>query len=155
MAREKKRRSAMLKGAGAIAIIAFLLGMYTGVPGFNAGDGNDGSIGLPQASASSGPVEKAEDETQAGLVDDCVNVLIDGHDYLLLTAKDDADSYRKTTIDQVLKLAQTAKGNVTGIRVKVLCKASARASAEDQLKKALANSAIPGHSIFWPEGVTE
>lgn len=152
---QKKRGSTMLKGAGAIAIIAFLLGMYTGIPGFSNGEGAKGSVGMPNANTASGPVEQAEDETKSGLVDDCVNVLIDGHDYLLQTANDGEKGYRKTTIEQVLTLAKDAKGTPTGIRVKVLCKASARASAEDQLRKALASSTIPGRSIFWPDGVAE
>jgi len=151
----KKRGSAMLKGAGAIAILAFLLGMYTGIPGFSSGEGTDGSLGMTPTDESTGPVEEADDLTKSGLVDDCVNVLVDGHDYLLLTSTDGADAYRKTSIDQVLSLARIAKGNATGIRVKVLCKASARASAEARLKTALTNSQLPANSIFWPQGIAD
>ncbi len=151
----KKRGSAMLKGAGAIAIIAFLLGMYTGIPGFSSGEGTDGTLGMSPTDQSTGPVEETDALTESGLVDDCVNVLIDGYDYLLLTSNDGSEAYRKTSIDQVLSLAQIAKGNDTGIRVKVLCKASARASAEVRLKEALTNSQLPEHSIFWPRGIAD
>lgn len=152
MAKKKKSSNAAIKGVGAAVVLAFLIGMYSGIPGFGGGGaGAQGNAGAAAAAAETGggPVETPDDLTKTGLEDNVVTVLIDKHDYAVLTKYDGKEEYRAASIDQVVSLAKIAQGDDTGVRVKVLRRESARASAEELLRGSLGNAGIPAPSIYW------
>jgi hypothetical protein len=150
MAKKKKSSNAAVKGVGAAVVVAFLIGMYSGIPGFGGGEGAQGNASAAAAATGGGPVETADDLTKTGLEDNVLTVLIDGHEYAVLTKRDGQEEYRAASVDQVVSLAKIARGDDTGVRVKVLRRESARASAEEQLRGSLVNAGIPAPSIYWP-----
>lgn len=151
MKRSRKSRTAA-KGVGIVALIAFLIGMYTGIPGFGGGEGVQGNVPRDQTKAA--PIEDADDESQTGLEDDVVTVLIDGRSYSVLTSSDGQQEYRATSIEEVARLATAAKGDESGVRVKVLRRESARASAEEKLQVALSQAGVPESSVYWQKQFT-
>lgn len=150
MAKKKKSNNAAMKGVGAAVVVAFLIGMYSGIPGFGGGEGAQGNAGAAASETGGGPVEAPDDLTKTGLEDNVVTVLIDGHEYAVLTKRDGKEEYRAASVDQVVSLAKIAQGDDTGVRVKVLRRESARASAEEQLRGSLVSAGIPAPSIYWP-----
>ena len=138
MAKKKKcgAKNSMARGVGAAVLIAFLLGMYTGIPGFGGGDGPSGEGGAAKgdASATGGPITAEDTQSKAGLEDDMVTVLIDGHDFAVLTKVAGEPKYEPVAIDRVVSLAKLAKGDDSGVRVRVQRRETARMSAQEELR---------------------
>ena len=151
MAKKKKGSGAMTKGVGAAVLIAFLLGMYTGIPGFGGGDGAAGNAGTEEAAAG-GPVDATTDLDKTGLEDNVATVLIDGSNYAVLT-KDESgtDKYTAASLQQIVSLATQAKGDDTGVRVKVLRRETSMALTEVELRNALLAAGISETSMYWPK----
>ncbi|MFK7820894.1 MAG: hypothetical protein AB8G99_19425 [Planctomycetaceae bacterium] len=149
MSRKKKGSGSLTKGVGAAVVVAFLLGMYTGIPGFGGGSGAEGNADV-DASGGGGPVETTSDLMKAGLEDNVVTVLIDAREFAVLTKKDGQEEYKAASMDQIVQMARAAQGDDTGVRVKVLRRESAKASAEESLRNSLASAGVPATSIYWP-----
>lgn len=162
MNKRTKSRSAA-KGVGAAVVIAFLIGMYTGIPGFGGGAGTGpgagakGNADVNPASATAtggGPVEAPEKLTETGLEDNVLTVLIDAHQYSVLIKRDGQEEFKIVDIENVVALARQAKGDQnTGVRVKVLLQEHARISAEEQLRDALAKAGVQTASVYWVDQI--
>ena len=150
MTKKKKGSSSFTKGVGAAVVVAFLLGMYTGIPGFGGGSGAEGSANVDASGSGGGPVEATSDLMKAGLEDNVVTVLIDARDFAVLTKHEGQEEYKAASLNQVAEMAKAAAGDETGVRVKVLRRESAKASAEEELRGSLASAGIPPTSIYWP-----
>lgn len=148
---KKKSRSTVAKGVGAAVVVAFLIGMYTGIPGFGGGSGAQGNAAITSSGSGGGPIEATDDLTETGLEDNVLTVLIDESKFSVLTKRDGAEKYSPATMEQVVSLAKTAEGDQTGVRVKVLRRESAWASAEEELKSSLVSGGIPASAIYWPK----
>lgn len=151
MAKKKKGSGAMTKGVGAAVLVAFLLGMYTGIPGFGGGSGAAGNADTDESS-SGGPVEGTTDLDKTGLEDNVATVLIDGSSYSVLT-KDSTgtDIYTPATLAQVVALAKQARGDETGVRVRIRRRETSMALTEVELRGALLDAGIAETSMYWPK----
>ncbi len=155
MAQKKRTGRRVAKGVGIVALIAFLIGMYTGIPGFGGGEGVQGNVALSTTATAKPsqqtPPEEPDDDTNTGLEDDVLTVLIDGRDYLTLRKTDDKESYLPADLTQIARLAKLARGDGSGVRVKILRRESARTTAEVALRDALLKAGIPEHTIHMPQ----
>lgn len=153
MAKKKKggAKNSVAKGVGAAVVIAFLLGMYTGIPGFGGGDGPSGEGGAAKGDTSAaGPITADDTMTKSGLEDEVVTVLIDGHKFAVLTKVAGESKYQPVPMDKVVSLAKLAKGDDSGVRVKVQRRETARMSAQEELRASLLNAGIPTSAVYWP-----
>jgi hypothetical protein len=156
-------------GGGAILIGLALFLLFRGFgPG---GTGSSGSGTAPHSTLGdlvkssvsddeqpviSEPDLIAADPVLGGLTDDerkalsaeILTVLIDDYQYMIeLPGKPDA-MFRPTTLSRIVELASLAKGDSNGIKVRVLIRQTARASAEKQLQADLEHSGIHRDAIM-------
>lgn len=155
----KKRGSKVAKGVGALAIAALLLGLYLGGD-FGFGGGNSGGEGdnvLPNnaKATTGGPIENADTEIRTGLEDDVLTVLIDGREFFVMTKKGEKPEYQRATDARLTDMARTARGDDTGVRVRVVRRRTARVSAGVELGKLLAQAGLPDHTIHWQKQYVE
>jgi len=150
-------------GGGAL-VLALLL--YLLFPFGLGGDGSDGETegdadaqgdamvtsapaNSPFTSLTGDPPSPAmSDEEQKALSGNVLTVLIDEHKYLIEIPTDQAPLYRPTPLTRIVELAQLAEGDANGIRVRVLRRDSARASAEEKLRLELNHSDIRNDAIY-------
>lgn len=161
------RRAPRAAMGGGMLLLAFLLLML--FP-FGSGDNGDSSedsgpeqdprSAMVASGGSFTPVtadaRPAERDTDTDLTDDerralsgdVLSVLIDEYDYLLEITADDADPiYRQKPLERIVELAGQAVGDSNGIRVRIIRRDSARASAEAKLKRELEQSGIGSDAI--------
>ncbi len=160
-------RAGMGGGALLIALALFLLFRGFG-PG---GTGSSGSgTGEGSTSASTAKETTHKDETSetnnsslaapdpiiGGLTEDerkalsgnILTVLIDDYQYLIELPGTPVTIYRPAELSRIVKLASLAKGDSNGIKVRVLIRKTARASAEQQLQADLEHSGIHRDAIM-------
>lgn len=89
------------------------------------------------------------DEKKA-LSSDVLAVLIDERDFLLAVPSDTGTVYQPMTIQRAGELAALAPGDSNGIRVRILRRETARASAEQELKAELGRLGISSDALFMP-----
>jgi hypothetical protein len=77
-------------------------------------------------------------------------VLIDEKNFLIELPGDLDPVYRETSLPRVIELAKLAKGDSNGIRVRILRRESARASAEFDLIDGLHKAGIAKDSTIMP-----
>jgi hypothetical protein len=160
-------RAGMGGGALLIGLALFLLFRGFG-PGGTGSSGSGTGVetrptGVAQASVLREETEQttesqlaAPDSIIGGLTDDeskalsgnILTVLIDDYSYMIeLPGKPDA-TFRPAKLSRIVQLASTAKGDSNGIKVRVLIRQSARASAEKQLQADLEHSGISRDAIM-------
>ena len=144
---------------GAALIAGIGLGIYLGKSGFDFGFGNQGEGGgksgkaitstepardglAPPASSDSSDTQR--DELPTSVPND-VRVVIDDRRYLLRWNGKEA----LIALPQLMDLIKKAPGDSDGVRVRIYQKMSARASAEEALKKELISAAIPDTAVLW------
>ncbi len=152
---------------GVIVVVALLALMFFRGPGMGTDDGKTSesqpmaSTELPQsqpASISTAPSElKKEPETggltpdeQQALSSDVLSILIDEREYLMEVSGSGGPVFRPATLSRLLELASQAKGDSNGIRVRVVRRENARASAENQIKLELSKIGIGEDAIYMP-----
>lgn len=126
--------------------------------GQNEGDNStitasDVPVSEPQSKALVAP-----DQVDGGLTDDekkslsgdTFTVLIDERSYFIAIPGQDTSVYRPTPLKRILELATLSKGDSNGIKVKILRRESARASAEAELKFGLEREGIRNDAIIMP-----
>lgn len=112
----------------------------------------------PKNTETPDPESTVEDESSGGLTPDeqkalsekVLAVLIDEHQYLLAIPGESTDVYRPTELERVIELARRTEGDSNGIRVRILRRENARASAEEQLKLDLNRAGITRDCIYMP-----
>lgn len=77
---------------------------------------------------------------------DVVDVLIDGNQYLVLTAQGDTKR-QAMTLDQIVTYASSAAGEPSGIRVRIARKPSAVAAAENAVIRRLTQAGLDADEI--------
>ncbi|MFN8710733.1 MAG: hypothetical protein ACK526_11575 [Planctomyces sp.] len=175
------RKTSRAATGGAILFVAFMalmvfrhgLGGGTG-NGIGAGSGN--GVSVSGASDSSGrAVPKEQPKSGVSALDDSaainteftetefteeeknavgsglLTVLIDEHDYLIQTAASKTPLFRKQTLPDIIRLAKSCSGDANGIRVRILRRENARASAEEKLKLELVHAGITEDSLHMTE----
>lgn len=152
-------RTRNILGAALIAGIA--LGIYLGQwKGFGLGGGWELGTGDGETHVSLNPsgdsIQKLhtlepkpeKNEALAVQVPDVVRIVIDDEKYFLRQASDGSKDLPMTLPD-LIRLIEQAPGDADGLRVRVYEKLTARAEAEENLKKELANAGVPDAAIFW------
>ncbi|MBL8818917.1 MAG: hypothetical protein JNL58_23010 [Planctomyces sp.] len=90
------------------------------------------------------------DDEKKALSSDVLAVLIDEREYFIeIPGKDPV--YRPTQLKRILELAQNARGDSNGVRVRIIRRETARASAEEQLKLDLGRIGIGPDQIYMAE----
>lgn len=129
-------------GGGAILIGLALFLLFRGF-----GPGGPGSS-ESQLVAPDPAIGGLTDDERKSLSGNILTVLIDNYQYMIeLPGKPDA-TFRPAELSRIVELAALAKGDSNGIKVRVLIRQSARASAEKQLQADLEHSGIHRDAIM-------
>lgn len=142
---------------GAALVAGIGLGIYFGQwKGFGLGGGSSSGLGTSagetQASLGTGEIinettEFTKDDVQIP-VPEVVRVLIDEEQFLLRQANDGTKDV-PITLSKLIQLIERAPGDRDGLRVRIYERLTARASAEEELKKALVAAGIQDSAVFW------
>lgn len=154
-AAESRRRGTSKKvalGGGCILALGILMGMYMKIPGWGGGTMVSTSTGDQTETASSSNSDQTDNNLPtAGLI----TVLIDDRAYSIAKADGDNIVYTPTAIAAIVQQAQQVPGNEDGIKVRVLRKESARATAESNLRNALVDAGIDAGAIYMPRSFVQ
>ncbi|MCP4783934.1 MAG: hypothetical protein GY903_29240 [Fuerstiella sp.] len=145
---------------GVIVVAALLALLFFRGAGSGTGDG-ESSNPLPSMVTTESNADLAEKpsettladggltaDEQKALSDQVLSILIDEHDYLMEIPGDSTTIYRPTEMERLVELARQAEGDSNGIRVRILQRESARPSAEEKLKSALAAAGIDVDALY-------
>lgn len=137
-------RAGMGGGAILIGLALFLLFRGFGLGGTGAsGSGKESSLAAPDPI-----IGGLTDDEHKALSGNILTVLIDDYQYMIeLPGKPDT-IHRPTELSRIVELAGLAKGDSNGIKVRVLIRQSARASAEKKLQADLEHSGIHRDAIM-------
>lgn len=163
------RKTSRAATGGAALLLALLMFMLFRVgPGSSEGEGEQASQkGQPMATTApparslkqtpeltappaENPDQLTTDERNA-LAGNVLTILIDERAYLLQLPGREQPEYRPIALPRLLEIAPLAAGDENGIRVRLLRRENARASAEEQLKLDLAQVGITSSQIYMPE----
>lgn len=100
----------------------------------------------PQASAQ----PNLTIDEQVAMGQKTLGILIDERDYLLRIPGTPQDVFRPSTLERLVELAQLVAGDSNGIRVTILRRETARTTAEQELKAALAAAGIGANAVYMP-----
>lgn len=165
------KTSARAASGGVIAIAALLALLFFRGLGFGEGEGegdaerdamaSTDATAPPAATTTSLPSEPdapAIDEAggltpdeERALSDRILAILIDEHEYRLEVPTDTETLYKPVELERLLDLAALAEGDSNGIRVRILRRENARASAEEKLKLELQHVGIRTDAVYMPE----
>lgn len=161
-------KAGMTGGAVLIGLALFMLfrGLGPGGPGTGANSDSSESTGTQISTSTSSPettptaeksVAAAEtvaggitDDEEKALAGNVFTVLIDEHSYLMEIPGTPDPIFRPTPLPRILELAPQAKGDTNGIRVRILRRENARASAEFELKSELERIGIRSDAVMMP-----
>lgn len=90
------------------------------------------------------------DEAKA-IAGNVLTVLIDEHDYLMQIPGTTDVVYRRCELPRLIELAKLTQGDTNGIRVRILRRESARASAESQIRIDLVHAGISDDAVVMPQ----
>jgi len=154
-------KSTVRAATGGVIVVAALLAlMFLQGGGSGTGDA-DSPNAAPSMVTTESPSDPAENPIEAqlettGLTSDeqkalsskVLSILIDEHDYLLAIPDDANTVYHPCDIERLVELAGHAEGDSNGIRVRILQRESARPSAEEKLKLALASAGVDVDALY-------
>lgn len=164
----KTSKAGMTGGAVLIGLALFMLfrGLGPGGPGTGAnsdsGEDTGTQISTSTSSSETTPTKEkslvAPETVAGGITDDeekalsgnVFTVLIDEHSYLMEIPGTPDPIFRPTPLKRILELAPQAKGDSNGIRVRILRRENARASAEFELKSELERIGIRNDAVIMP-----
>lgn len=86
-------------------------------------------------------------DEQKALSGPTLTLLIDERSYLLELPSQDAPAYRPVELERALELAELAAGDSNGIKVRIVRRENARASAEESLKLELSRRGIHSDAV--------
>jgi len=125
-------------------------GIGLGRPALSTNQSESSSTEPPPPESESGTASNTESHANSRL-EPVVYVLIDGRDFLLRTSGGERPQYRPTTVEEIVEMTQTAVGDEDGLRLRISRKATARATAEQQLRDALQQGAVNPEAVRWDE----
>jgi len=99
----------------------------------------------PMANLDTGGLTQDE---ELALQDKVLGILIDERTFLMQVPHQDTQLYRPAELNRLVELAELAKGDTNGIRVRILQRQSARPSAERQLRTQLASVGITSDAVY-------
>lgn len=165
--RPKVFKSAARAASGGVIVVAALLALFfMKGPGLGSGEGPEenptmATTETPTSEEPAAPVSESPPvvEDEGGLTDDekkalagnVLAVLIDEHDFRMALPGDAGPIFREIEFARLLELAQEAKGDSNGIRVRILRRENARASAEERLTRELFGVGVNKNAIYMPE----
>lgn len=152
----KKKRSPVKKalaGGGVILALGVLLGMFMKLPGWGGGTTMLSTTSGDQSGTTTTNKDSTTDQglPTAGLI----TVLIDDRDFSLAKKSGDELTYEAIALEEIVELAKDLPGNEDGIKVRVLRKETARATAEANLRNALIDAGLDAGSIYMPRSFVE
>lgn len=107
---------------------------------------------VPALDASSSTDEVSRDaltgQERAALAGGILTLLIEERDYFLAVPRADGWEYSPLPLSRARELAVRAAGDSNGIRVRILRRASSRASAEYELMQELQEAGLDSDAIF-------
>lgn len=163
------KTTARAASGGVIVIAALLALLFFRGPGLGKGEGEADSSPLAttdppdssstEATHTSLTSAPADIDDHGGLTPDeekalsekILAILIDEHEYRLEIPNDDETIYKTVDLQRLLELAQLAEGDSNGIRVRILRRENARASAEEKLKLELQHVGIRSDAVYMPD----
>ncbi|MCR9197964.1 MAG: hypothetical protein NXI04_04940 [Planctomycetaceae bacterium] len=164
------KTTARAASGGVIVIAALLALLFFRGPGLGQGEGDADSDAADTAMASTetpaggatptvAPAESAPTAENGGLTPDeeralsdkILAILIDEHEYRLEVPGEAETLYRPIEMERLLELAELAEGDSNGIRIRILRRENARASAEEKLKLELEHVGIRTDAVYMPE----
>lgn len=163
------KSTAKAASGGVIVVAALLALFFMKGPGLGSGDDPAESSAMvttqpstatespqPAATPSDSPAVTEDDgglteDEKTALSGSILVVLIDEHDFRMALPFENETLYREIEFTRLLELAQAAKGDSNGIRVRILRRENARASAEERLKRELFGVGINTSAIYMPE----
>lgn len=118
----------------------------------------DNTAGLTQPAQSETVDPPDEDSNEPKLTIDeqvatgqkTLGILIDERSFLLRIPGTPQDVFRPSTLERLVELAQLVSGDTNGIRVTILRRETARTTAEQALKTALAAAGISANAVYMP-----
>ena len=166
----KVSRATVGGGALLLAWLAFML-FRSGIGGSGQSDDGDGDVergnrpplasgtasGIRPEAIRPAPTEaKVSDdglaaEEQRIIAGQVLTVLITEHDYMIQMPSDSESIYRPIELARLVEMAAETTGDSNGIRVRILRRDSARASAEEQLKLDLSRRGIGSDAVHMSE----
>ncbi len=102
----------------------------------------------PSLAAPESVVGGLTDDERKALSGDLLTILIDDFQYMIELPGNPDSIHRQADLSRILQLASLAKGDSNGIKVRILIRQSARASAESQLLADLEHSGIHRDAIM-------
>ena len=116
------------------------------------------SNGSPSNEDGATTAVAAPDKIQGGLSEDeqkalsgsTLTVLIDEHDYLIELPGTPVPLFRPASLERIVELANIAKGDTNGTKIRILRRQSSRASAEEKLKLELKRKGVGADAIVMP-----
>lgn len=114
-----------------------------------------GSSGSQQPDAAIPPKEisnqpKLSIDERVATGQKTLGILIDERSYLLRIPGTPQDVFRPSTLERLVELAKLVSGDTNGIRVTILRRETARTTAEQELKSALAAAGIGANAVYMP-----
>ena len=150
------RRATMGAAIVLAALLATLLMDRHGSGGGDSDNDIERSLHEPQVSANPSDAAVSSESRKAGLTNDkktamlgnTLHILIDDFDYRIRTRNGGGEQWTRIDLDRLLIHAAEAPGDSNGIRVRVQKRVTARASAEQNLRDALAARGIGSDAVF-------
>ena len=147
----KRGPSKTLMGGGALLAAGILFGLFADLPGFGTGSDNTFVTLDPSANSPLEPTlteSDSEDAVDELGTQETVTVLIDDRSYSFVLDGGGETVLRPAELSQIISQTSAATGDENGIRIRILWRETARASAVDALESALANAGIAADSIY-------
>jgi hypothetical protein len=162
------RRAKWGIGAAAVVGLAWLISNWFPMNIGGIGSDDAANIGLPSVSSSgngdsskspplqSEPIPEDETVSLGGEKSEigsggAVEVLVDGRDYFLRRGTGEKAQWVAAQPDVIVSYARQAKGDETGVRVRVFRRPSALASAEDELAERLRSAGLKSSEVDFQE----
>lgn len=163
------RKAVRAASGGVIVIVALLALLFMQGPGTGDGESEETSTtpGNTQLTASAdatsamltssqdaaAPTDEPTEEQltaaeQAALSDNTLIVLIDEHDFVIRIPEGDSERWEPIELERLTEIAQKARGDSNGIRVRIEKRVTARASAEQRILSALKDVGIGSDAVF-------
>ncbi len=137
----RRRRRAVAFGL-VVAAVALLTTFLNGrFPGLGGGDGN-GELGVVSTNGANGAQNGSAKGPARPSPRDVLRVRIDGEEYQIEEDTDRGQRYRPVELAELVKMAQAARGDEQGIRVRIVRRASSIHRAEVRLMQALEEAGL-------------
>ena len=131
------------------AVLLAGIGNQFGIVSTGNGTGSDTQVSVAPVDVVNKPAETVKETDELPIaVPDVVRILIDERQYYLRSENRGGQDLL-IELPRLIDLILQAPGDDDGLRVRVYRRSTARASAEEKLKTAMAEAGVNDASIFW------